>query len=132
LRETVTVRGGAGSANNSEPAGIPAVTRPMPPAPPCRDVAVGGNLKPPMKLRQVGPRYKQTLIDANVEGSVLLQAIIGTDGKVRNVEVVSPGNADLEDAAMAAVSQWEFSPTYLNCGAVEVRMFVTVNFSIDR
>lgn len=132
LRETVSVRGGANGANNTQPAGSPAVARPMPPAPPCRDVAVGGNLKPPMKLRDVQPRYKQALIDNNVEGSVLLQAIIGIDGKVRNVEVVSPGNADLEEEAMAAVSQWEFSPTYLNCGAVEVRMFITVNFSIDR
>jgi hypothetical protein len=41
-------------------------------------------------------------------------------------------NADLEDEAIAAVSQWEFSPTWLNCHAIEVRMFVTVAFTIDR
>ena len=39
--------------------------------------------------------------------------------------MVSPVNADLEDEAIAAVSQWEFSPTYLNCEPIEVRMFVT-------
>ena len=33
---------------------------------------------------------------------------------------------------MAAVSQWEFSPTWLNCEAVEVRMFVTVSFTAER
>jgi hypothetical protein len=48
---------------------------------------------------------------------------------VRNVEVVSPVSADLEDEAVLAVSQWEFSPTWLNCEAIEVRMFVTVKFT---
>jgi len=51
---------------------------------------------------------------------------------VRGAEVVSSANADLEEEAIAAVSQWEFSPTYLNCAPIEVRMFVTVSFKIDR
>ncbi len=78
-----------------------------------------------MKLRDVRPRYSQAWADANVEGSVLMSARIGTDGKVQAVEVVSPGNVELEDEAIAAVSQWEFSPTYLNCEPIEVRMYVT-------
>ena len=60
-----------------------------------------------------------------------MQARIGTDGKVQNVDVISPVNADLEDEAMAAVSQWEFSPTYLNCEPIEVQMFVTVQFKTE-
>jgi TonB family protein len=85
-----------------------------------------------MKLRDVRPRYRQAWASANLEGSVLMQARIGVDGKVRAVEVVSPGNVDLEDEAIAAVSQWEFSPTYLNCEPIEVRMYVTVSFKIER
>ena len=54
------------------------------------------------------------------------------DGKVQAVEVVSPGNAELEDEAIAAVTQWEFSPTYLNCEPIEVRMYVSVSFKLDR
>ena len=61
-----------------------------------------------------------------------MQARIGVDGKVRAVEVVSPGNVDMEDEAIAAVSQWEFSPTYLNCEPIEVRMYVTVSFKTDK
>ena len=61
-----------------------------------------------------------------------MQARIGTDGKVRSVDVISPVNADLEDEAIAAVSQWEFSPTYLNCEPIEVQMYVTVSFKADR
>ncbi len=128
LMETINVTG----STRAEAARPPAAARPMPAAPPCRDIEVGGNLKPPMKLKDVRPRYKQELLDNRVEGIILLQAIIGVDGRVRNVEVVSPVNADLEEAAVAAVSQWEFSPTYLNCAAVEVRMFVTVRFSLEQ
>jgi TonB family protein len=100
--------------------------------PRCGTTAVGGNLRPPMKLKDVAPRFKQAWADANQEGTVLLQALIGTDGRVRNVEVVSPGVADMEEEAIAAVTQWEFTPTYLNCQAIEVRMFVTVAFKLDR
>jgi protein TonB len=83
-------------------------------------------------LNDVRPIYKPELAANNVDGDVLLQAVIGVDGKVRGVEVVSAADLDLEEAAIRAVSQWEFSPTYLNCQAVEVRMFVTVSFKIDR
>jgi hypothetical protein len=61
-----------------------------------------------------------------------LQARIGFDGKVKAVEVVSPVNLELEDEAIAAVSQWEFSPTYLNCEPIEVRMYVSASFKLAR
>jgi TonB family protein len=79
----------------------------------------------------VRPRFKQAWLGQNQKGSVLMQATIGTDGTVRNVELISGADADLDDEAIAAVSLWEFSPTYLNCEPVEVRMFVTVNFTVD-
>lgn len=128
LTETITVKAGP-DADRME---TPRAALPMPAAPPCGNTEVGGNLKPPRKLKDVRPRYKQALIDNRIEGRILLQATIGVDGRVKNVEVVSPVHADLEEAAVAAVSQWEFSPTYLNCEAVEVRMFVTANFSLEQ
>jgi TonB family protein len=130
LRETVSVRGGSGK--DAGPKESRRTVTASYAAPSCGSTTVGGNLKPPMKVRDVRPRFKQSWTDANVEGDVLLQARIGTDGRVQHVEVVSPGNPELEDEAIAAVSQWEFSPTYLNCEAVEVRMFVTVSFKIER
>jgi TonB family protein len=130
LTERVTVRANVGtdSATRTVQAAKPGYDK----KPPCGNTNVGGNLKPPMKLKDVRPRYRQAWIDSNTEGSVLLQAIIGVDGRVRSVEVVSPVNADLEEEAIGAVSQWEFSPTWLNCEAIEVRMFVTVAFAIER
>ena len=127
LKETVTVR-----SDGSNPGPVTSAALGMPSPPPCGTTEVGGNLKPPLKLKDVRPVYKPELATNNVEGEVLLQAAIGVDGKVRGVEVVSSVNLDLEEAAIRAVSQWEFSPTYLNCQAIEVRMFVTVAFKLDR
>jgi len=130
LQETINVTGGAMA---DAPVARKVVTAAAPASPPaCGATTVGGNIKPPRKIRDVRPRYRQTWIDNNVEGSVLLQARIGGDGRVQEVEVVAPVNAELEDEAIAAVSQWEFTPTLLNCEVVEVRMFVTVSFKIDR
>jgi TonB family protein len=130
LRETITIRGRVGETDSSSRGTTSA--RPQPPKPECGATEVGGNIKPPMKLKDVRPRYRQAVIDANVQGSVLLQAVIDVTGRVRNIEVVSPVNADLEEATIDAVSQWEFSPTWLNCEAIEVRMFVTASFEIER
>lgn len=130
LRETVTVVGGPGPDSATRTV----VTAPprSSPAPPCGNTVVGGNIKAPMKLKDVRPRFRQAWVDANQEGSVLLQAVIGTDGRVKSVEVVSPVQPEMEEEAIAAVSQWEFSPTYLNCQAIDVRMFVTVAFKLER
>ena len=124
LSETVTVT--PGSVDK------PYSPRYVPGTPTCGSTELGGNLKPPAKLKHVTPRYKTEWSNAGLSGSVLLQALIGKDGKIRDVAVVSPLNADLEEEAVAAVSQWEFSPTWLNCEAIEVRMFVTVRFTSER
>lgn len=129
LRETISVRAGADGGGSTEPRKVVTAKGG---APSCGTTAVGGNLKAPMKLRDVRPRFKQAWVDANVEGDVLLQARIGKDGRITDVEVVSPSNPELEDEAIAAVSQWEFSPTYLNCEPIEVRMFVSVSFKLER
>lgn len=126
LRETVTVTGGSDAGAQATRSVVTART--MPDAPASCTASAGGQIKPPMKLRDVRPRYKQEWVAAGLEGSVLMQATIGTDGKVRGLDVISPGNAELEDEALAAVSGWEFSPTYLNCEPIEVQMFVTVSF----
>ena len=127
LRETVTVKGGDAGPD----AARSGATAPPYTAPTCGPDA-SGQLQPPRKTRDVRPRYKQAWSGQGLKGSVMMQATIGSDGKVRNVELISgTDSAELEDEAIAAVSLWEFSPTYLNCQPVEVRMFVTVNFTVD-
>jgi protein TonB len=70
----------------------------------------------------LGPRMK-------VQGSVVLQAVIGADGNIENLRVVS-GPAILTAAAQQAVRQWRFKPYMQNGEPVETRATITVNFSI--
>jgi TonB family protein len=128
LQETITTRG-----NKESKDGPRSEERKQPYArAACTPQETGGHIVPPQKIRDVRPRYKQAWAEASLEGLVLLQAMIGVDGRVRELEVVSPVHPELEDEALEAVSQWEFTPTWLNCQAIEVRMFVTVSFAADR
>ena len=119
LQETVTVRESRIGAPSAQAAGA-------------NPVRVGGNIKPPMKLKDVRPIYPTAMREAGLAGVVPLEAIIGVDGKVASVRVVSaqvhPG---LALAAADAVRQWQFSPTLLNGRPVEVVMNVTVRFDLE-
>jgi len=64
-----------------------------------------------------------------VQGSVVLQAVIGADGTIENLRVLS-GPAILSAAAQQAVRQWRFKPYLQNGQAVETKARITVNFSI--
>ena len=125
VQETLTMTGGAGAA---APA-LPVVASP-PPRRPCPNPAVGGCIGPPVKLKDVRPIYPASLSDTGVEGIVLLEAQIGTDGTTKIVRVVSSPHPDLERAAIDAVSQWEFAPTTLNGSVIETQMNVSLTFRL--
>ena len=89
---------------------------------------MGGNILQPWKIVDVKPAYPAHLTSAGIGGTVTMEALIGTDGTVRDVRVVSSPHPDLDRAAADAVRQWEFTPTILNCTPVEVRMNVAAAF----
>jgi len=91
---------------------------------------VGGNIHAPAKLKHVAPVYPPIAQQANVTGVVILEVQIGTDGHVEEARVLRSIPL-LDQAALDAVTQWEFTPTLLNGQAVPVIMTVTVNFSMD-
>jgi len=66
---------------------------------------------------------------SKVQGSVVLQAVIGADGTIENLNVVS-GPAILTTAALQAVRQWHFKPYLLAGQPVETKTRITVNFTI--
>ena len=90
----------------------------------------GGNIQPPRRIVNVAPVYPAIAQSARVEGTVEIEALIGEDGKVRNVKLLS-GRPLLTEAALTAVRQWVFSPTRLNGEPVAVIMTVTVVFSLN-
>ena len=65
----------------------------------------------------------------NVQGSVILQAVISAEGLVQDLRVLS-GPAILSTAAQQAVREWRFKPVLQNGQAVETKAKITVNFSI--
>jgi protein TonB len=80
-------------------------------------------------IRRVQPVYPTVAKLARVQGTVVLHAIIGKDGHIENMQVVS-GPALLAGVAVDAVKQWEYRPYVLNGQAVEVETQITVNFRI--
>ena len=82
----------------------------------------------PIRLINIHPTYPESLRTAKVSGTVTMDAIIGTDGMMREVRAVSSPHPDLENAAVEAVRQWQYSQTMLNCVPIEVRMKVTTHF----
>jgi TonB family protein len=90
--------------------------------------SMGGNLKQPMKLVDKKPVYPEALAQAGIGGVQVFQARISPEGTIAELQTVSSTSPDLELAASTAIRQWEFSPTLLNCVAVEVPMKITVTF----
>jgi protein TonB len=78
-------------------------------------------------VHQVKPVYPPLARQARIQGAVLLQAIIGKDGSIENLRLVS-GHPMLAPAAIEAVRQWRFKPYTLNREPVEVQTEITVNF----
>jgi TonB family protein len=73
------------------------------------------------------PEYPPIAKQAGAHGEVVLTAVIGVDGKVKDVKVVS-GHPLLRNAAVAAVKQWVYSPTILNGKPVESESRIVLNF----
>jgi len=127
--------GVAGGVEGGVPGGVVGgvvggIEAPPPPPPPAAPVRVGGNIKPPTKTRDVRPTYPAIAQSARVQGIVIIEATIGPSGKVTDAKVLRSIPL-LDQAALDAVRQWEFTPTTLNGVPVPVIMTVTVQFTLQ-
>jgi TonB family protein len=131
VRETIIVAGDRTSPDAEPAAAVRAAKAPAPQAArPC-NASGGGEIRPPMKVRDVKPRYPLYLRSAGTAGVVELSAKIQTDGSVGDLkESGAPAPAGLAEMAMDAVRQWQFTPTFLNCVPVDVVMNVKVTFEL--
>jgi protein TonB len=103
-----------------------------PPAlpPPTEPVRVGGNVKPPKIVHIEQPHYPPTAKRARIEGVVVIEAVVTADGTVDKVKVIS-GPQQLVDAAVEAIKQWKYEPTFLNGQAVPVILTARIDFSLS-
>jgi TonB family protein len=111
---------------------LTAPRQPAPIRPDDQRVRVGGNVQVPRKERDVRPVYPPAMREAGLTGVVPIEAVIGSDGTVSSVRVVSAQvHPDFATAAVDAVRQWRFTPTLLNRVPVEVVMTVSVRFDLE-
>jgi TonB family protein len=82
-------------------------------------------------LTQPQPVYPADAKAAGIQGTVLLDAVIGKDGKISSLKLVS-GPPELTKAAWAAVKQWTYKPYLLNGDPVAVETTITVNFALAK
>jgi TonB family protein len=134
-------RGGVpGGVPGGVAGGVPGAPPPPPPPPPApgqedelvdgvAPLRIGGEIKPPIKTRDVKPEYPAAAQQAKITGVVIVEAILDTNGNVVKTKVLR-GVPELDDAATDAVRQWQFTPTLMNGVPQPVKMTVTVNFTL--
>jgi periplasmic protein TonB len=125
-----------GSATaKGDPRGFPNLgdgARPIPlapvPAAPSRPLHIS-QMSEGSLIRKIQPNYPPLARSARIQGSVVLQAVIGKEGTIENLKVLS-GHPMLAQSAIEAVRQWRYRPYILNGEPIEVETQITVNFSL--
>jgi protein TonB len=111
-----------------------------PPPPPVKEapkpvtpkvIRVGGNVQSAKLIRQPKPVYPPLARQARIQGQVKFTAVIGNDGTIQNLQLIS-GHPLLVQAAQDAVKQWVYQPTLLNGEPVQVITQIDVNFTLTQ
>jgi len=111
-----------GGIINSTPVAVPKVATPQ-------RVRVSQGVTEGLLVHKVTPSYPPLARQARIQGAVVLAALIGKDGSIQNLKVVS-GHPMLTSSALEAVRQWKYKPYFLNGEPVEVDTQITVNFTL--
>jgi protein TonB len=89
-------------------------------------------LSEPKVIDKVNPEYPKDAREEGVQGTVVLDVVVASDGSVGDVNVVEDPDTRLSHAATAAVVQWRFEPARDSSGkAVSVRYYLTVKFRLE-
>jgi TonB family protein len=126
LEESITVRFGPEEKAPASPTRVN--EKPMPAPKECVASAEGGRIVPPRKVKDVAPVYPEGLGAAGTEGTVVMAAHIGLDGYITDMRVVGDAHPEFVSATVAAVREWRYTPTLLNCAPVEPAITVTTRF----
>jgi TonB family protein len=85
-------------------------------------------MKVAVPIRRVEPIYPQSARAMRIGGAVVIAAIIGKDGKIKDAKIVTSPEASLSAAALDAVQQWRYEPTVMDGQPVEVHTTINLNF----
>ena len=94
-------------------------------------VRVAPGIEAGLLVRKVAPSYPHEAREQHIQGTVILKAIINTEGNISDLELVS-GDPMLAQASIDAVKQWKYQPYMLNGNPVEVETHIQVNFTLQQ
>ena len=100
------------------------------PVRPTTKVIVSADIKSPVQIRRVEPIYPQSALGARIGGTVVIAAIIGQDGNIKDARIVSSPEASLSAAALDAVQQWKFELLVVNGRPAELHTTISLNFKL--
>jgi TonB family protein len=92
-------------------------------------INVGKQFPESKLMKRVEPVYPESALKARVQGRVTLEVNIDEEGNVTEAKVIQ-GHPLLDDAAVAAVKQWKYTPTLLNGKPVPVIATVSIIFNL--
>ncbi|HZF14138.1 MAG TPA: energy transducer TonB [Thermoanaerobaculia bacterium] len=98
---------------------------------PAAPVFVGGNVSRPEILENTPPQYTEVARKARLQGTVVLQTVIGTSGYAESFDVLKGLPMGLDKGAIEAVRKWRFKPAALDGVPVPACYVLTVNFQIQ-
>lgn len=102
----------------------------LPPWPAAADaIQIGPGMKPPQVTKSGRPRYTPEALKAKIQGTVIMQIVVGTNGKVRDARVIR-SLPMLDEAALAAAREWEFAPTIVDGKPVPVLLMLELDFNV--
>ena len=110
--------------------GVPDEPPPPEPTGPIR-YTVGGNITRPVKISGPNPIYPEAARRARIEGVVMVECIIGVDGRTRECKVLRGLPLGLSEAAVDAVSKWQFRPATLNGKPIDVIYTLRVTWNLQ-
>jgi TonB family protein len=90
----------------------------------------GGDVKAPTLLAKVEPEYSDDARQAKYQGTVVIYAVIGTDGLAHDMRVIKGLGLGLDDKAIEAIQRWHFRPGTRNGETVNVAATIEVNFRL--
>jgi TonB family protein len=90
----------------------------------------GGSVSTPRVIKEIKPRYTNEALRQMMQGTVVLEAVVKTDGCPSQIHVIKSLSRGLDDEAMAAVAQWRFEPGRLAGAPVDVLVTIMLDFSV--
>jgi TonB family protein len=93
--------------------------------------ALRKDVQGPTRIHFVAPVYPAPAREGKQEGSVIVEAIVGKDGSVRDARIMRSVAPALDQSALAAVRQWKYTPVWLNGGPAELVVTITVAFKLQ-